>query len=280
VQGLARRFRGALTVTVRDGQLLLVNELPLEAYLGGVVGGEQLAGRPEALKAQAVVSRTYALAGLRRHAEAGHQLCDLTHCQLYRGRDDERPEVAAAVEATRGLVLRHRGALEPTAFHAACGGATSAPADVFGEASAQKGVSDVAPGESAPLCGAAPDFTWTRALPRARLAAALGLPAEGPALEVLRRDAGGRVLEVRAFGVHLSGNALQARVGRALGFGVLKSLAVTVAEVDGEVRLSGRGLGHGVGLCQHGARELARRGQDFRHILAHYFPDGVLGDAP
>ncbi|MFY0577173.1 SpoIID/LytB domain-containing protein [Cystobacter fuscus] len=149
-----RRYRGALRATVLDGRIALFNELSVEDYLRGVVGSE-LAGKPEALKAQAVVSRTYALAGRNRHERAGYDVCDLTHCQLYRGRQDERPEVDKAVEATRGRVLRGRHASEPLApayFHSSCGGATSTAASVFGasEAPARWRIGWARPGRCAP----------------------------------------------------------------------------------------------------------------------------------
>lgn len=278
VDGKRRRFRGSVRASVKDGQLAFVNDVKLEDYLRGVVGGEQLAGLPEALEAQAVVSRTYALAGRGRHEAAGYDLCDLTHCQLYRGRDDERAESDRAVAATKGQVLRHQGALEPTFFHSACGGATSRPADVFKEASAQPGVKD-SDARGKPLCAASPNFRWSWDVARARLASALGVPAEGPAFEAARRDPQGRVLELKSFGVPLTGNAFQARVGRALGFETLKSMKVRATEEAGVVHFRGDGLGHGVGMCQFGARELARQGRDYQAILRHYFPGGSLGPA-
>ncbi|WNG17638.1 SpoIID/LytB domain-containing protein [Cystobacter fuscus] len=276
-----RRYRGALRATVLDGQIALFNELSVEDYLRGVVGSE-LAGKPEALKAQAVVSRTYALAGRNRHERAGYDVCDLTHCQLYRGREDERAEVDKAVEATRGRVLRGRQAREPLApayFHSSCGGATSTAASVFGASEASSAVADRV-GTSGPLCAGSPHHRWHFEVSRQELARALGIAAEGPAFEVLREDNGGRALEVRTFGVRLSGEAFHARVGRALGYQTLKSLAVSAREVGGKVRFEGRGLGHGVGLCQYGATELERRGYGYEKILKHYFPERTLGEPP
>jgi len=276
-----RRYRGALRATVRDGRIALFNELSVEDYLRGVVGSE-LAGRPEALKAQAVVSRTYAQAGLGRHAREGYDLCDLTHCQLYRGRQDERADVDAAVKATRGQVLRERGergALTPTYFHSSCGGATSTAADVFGSPEPSSAVVDRL-GGSGPLCAASPHHRWHFELSREALARTLGVEASGPAFEVLRKDEGGRVLEARAFGVPLSGEAFHARVGRALGYQTVKSLALSARESGDTVRFEGRGLGHGVGLCQYGARELERRGYGYERILKHYFPERILVGFP
>jgi stage II sporulation protein D len=273
-----RRYRGALRMTVLDGRLAFFNELSVEDYLRGVVGSE-LAGRPEALKAQAVVSRTFALAERGRHGRAGYDVCDLTHCQLYRGRQDERPEVDAAVEATRGKVLRGREgeALAPAFFHSSCGGATSTAGDVFGASGPSSAVVDRV-GGSGPLCAASPHHRWHFEVSREELARALGLEAEGAAFEVLRADKGGRVLEARTFRVPLSGEAFHARVGRALGYQKVKSLALRAREEGGKVRFEGQGLGHGVGLCQYGANELERRGYGYEKILKHYFPERTVGE--
>ena len=270
---LTRRFRGRLRARVQDAEIALFNELPLEDYLRGVVGGET-SGAPQALEAQAVVSRTWALANRGRHREAGYDVCDLTHCQLYRGREEESAEVDRAVANTRGQVLTFDGQLRATYFHSTCGGATSAPREVFGEDSPLPGVSDLAGRK--PLCAASPHAAWYWATTRTELARALGVPAQGRALEVLARDRGGRALKVRVFGVPLTGEELHARVGRVLGYQKLKSLTFTVEEVGEQVRLSGKGLGHGVGLCQWGARELERQGLDYKKILEHYFPGGAI----
>jgi stage II sporulation protein D len=273
VGGAVRHFRGRLRARVQDAEIALFDEVPLEDYLRGVVGSE-IRGSPEALKAQAVVSRTWAIAARGRHREAGYDVCDLTHCQLYRGRDEEAADVDRAVQSTRGQVLRFGGELFATSFHSTCGGATSSPKDVFGEEAPLKGVSDVEGREA--LCAASPHSRWTWKTTRAQLARALGIPALGPAFEVLTRDRGGRALKIRTFGVPLTGEEFHSRVGRALGFQLIKSLIVEAEESGEEVRFKGRGLGHGVGMCQWGARELEKRGADYPKILEHYFPGGAL----
>lgn len=270
VEGVRRRYRGRVRARARSGEIALVNEVDAEGYLRGVLGGEQLPGAPEAMRAQAVVSRTFALASRGRHAAEGHDLCDLAHCQVYGGREAETPEAVLAAAATAGIVLESGGALRPTYFHSSCGGATSAPGDVFGEPGPLAGADDRHGGRA--LCAASPDAAWSWRAGRAAFARAIGAGNEGPALEVLRRDRAGRILEVRCFGARLSGAELQSRVGRAFGWTALKSLNATVEEAGGEVRVRGSGRGHGVGMCQWGARELARRGEDWRAILRHYFP--------
>lgn len=269
LEALTRTFPGALRVTAEGSFLKLVAAMDLEAYLPSVVAAELDDAPPAAMQAQAVVSRTFAQAGRRRHE--GYDVCDLAHCQVYRGEEGVTAAARAAVQATAGQVLLVGGvALEPTFFHAACGGHTSRPGEVFKQASQAPGVTDVVRGQ--PACAAAPDLAWTFTIDRAALAEALGRRDEGPAVEVLRRDEAGRVLELRTFGLRLSGTDFVSKVGRAFGWQTLRSARFTVAEADQHLRFTGQGLGHGVGLCQWGAKGLAAQGASASDILKRYFP--------
>ena len=122
-----------------------------------------------------------------------------------------------------------------------------------------------------------PDFTWEWVIDRPTFAKTLGLGrSEAAAFEALRRDAGGRVVELKAFGARFSGDEFFAKVARAFGPQTLRSLKVTVQEVESNVRFTGTGSGHGVGLCQAGAKALALRGADAKAILQRYFPDSQV----
>lgn len=275
---LTRSYAGALRVSLEGSTLRLLNEVALEDYLPSVVHAEASGSPRAALEAQAIVSRTFAATAGQRHARGGYGLCDLAHCQVYRGRGESSPEAEAAVKATRAQVLLVGGvALKPAFFHASCGGHTSRAGDVFGEEAAGSAVSDVEGG--APRC-AGPDFEWTAELEKAELARALGVKPSGTAVEPLRRDAAGRLVELRAFGTRLSGNEFHAKVGRALGWQVLRSMKFTTVENDTTVRFKGTGLGHGVGLCQRGAKALATRGVDAKGILRRYFPESPVRAYP
>lgn len=274
IDGSARHYRGSLRATVLDGEIALFNDVDVESYVRGVVGSEQLHGALEAIKAQAVVSRTYATQNVGRHANAGYDLCDLTHCQLYRGRSAESHEGDVAVRATRGEILRKEDKPVAAFFHSTCGGATSSTHDVFGTDDPSPGVRD---GDGTGiLCLHSPFFQWSWEVTRMALAEALGVPARGKSFGVVSYDASGRALRVRAFGVEMTGEDFHARVGRAFGYQSLKSLKLTAVERGDRVRFDGQGMGHGVGLCQHGAYELARRGRTYREILAHYFSGSTV----
>jgi stage II sporulation protein D len=260
-----RAYRGRLQLRARDGVLVLFNQLDPEDYLRAVTGAESPVAPAAALEAQAIVSRTYAEGSRGRHAAAGYDLCDLTHCQLYPGRSAERPETDAAVARTRGQLLWSGGELRPTHFHAACGGSTSSARDVFGEAATSPGVADEGCGEG-----------WEWSVRRAELARALALSERGAAFRPLKRDPGGRVIALESFGRRLSGNTFHARVGRAFGWQTLRGMRFSATESQGHVTFTGQGLGHGVGLCQQGAARRAERGESAGAILHHYFPGGEV----
>ncbi len=273
VGAVTRTYLGTVKVVLEGGVLKFFNEIDVERYLTSVISAEANGSPRAALEAQAVVSRTFALTSRNRHAAAGYDLCDLTHCQLYRGQEARSAEAQAAVEKTDGQVLLVGGvALKPAFFHSACGGHTSRAADVFHAEGAGPGVSDLADGGKS-WCSEAPDFSWEWTVDRHELATALGLPTEGAAFEPLRRDAAGRVIELKSFGRRFSGDEYFAKVGRVFGYQSLRSLKVTAVEAESTLHFTGVGLGHGVGLCQQGARAMAAKGADAKAILGHYFPD-------
>ncbi len=279
VKGEVRRYPGVLRVTVAGAGLQLINEVDVEEYLPSVVETEMAGAKAAALQAQAVVSRTFALASRRRHGVAGYDLCDSSHCQVYRGQRVEQAEARAAVAETRGQVLLTGAvALKPASSHASCGGHTSRALDVFGEEGAGSAVPDV--DKSGVRCREAPNFKWDFVVPREDLAEGLGVRPDGAAIEVLRRDSAGRVLELRAFGKRMTGEALVARLGQVFGPHSVLSAKLTVEEVESQVHFMGTGRGHGVGLCQAGAAALARQGADWKKILSRYFPDTRVAPAP
>ncbi|MDP1919176.1 MAG: SpoIID/LytB domain-containing protein [Myxococcales bacterium] len=269
---VTRRYPGAMEVSLEGGALRLINTVDVEAYLPSVVQAELSGGPPAALEAQAVVSRTFALTGRNRHARAGYHLCDLTHCQWYRGLEADAPAAAAAVKKTKGQVLLVGGiGLKPAFFHSSCGGHTSTSSDIFHEAGAGPAIADATKDGAA--CKGAPDFAWTWEADRVELAKAVGSKPEGDAFVPLARDKAGRVLEVSVFGKRMDGAEFGSRIGRAFGWQTLKSLKVTASEVENTVTFKGTGMGHGVGLCQHGTLALAAKGWDAKKLLLRYFPD-------
>jgi stage II sporulation protein D len=276
--GAPKRLRGRVEVVVQGEGLMVVNELPLERYLAAVVPLEMDAAWPaEALKAQAVASRTYALnrREARRRAGAPFDLEASVQDQVYGGADAEDARAAAAVLGTRGEWLADEGGRPIlAAFHSTAGGHTESSADVW-----QEGRSYLV-GAPCPFDRESPAFAWRLSVPVAEVERRLvdgGHGATGLArLAVRERTASGRARKVAASGADGTVTLPATELRRLLGYGRLKSTAFEVRRDGDRFAFEGRGSGHGVGLCQWGARGMAGTGHDYRAILARYYPGARL----
>ena len=287
----ARSYRGALELRAVGGTLEAVNAVDLEHYLLGVVGAEMpayFAG--EALAAQAVASRTFALYSLRRALEAGRSpvFRANTGFQVYKGVAAETRSVRKAVAKTRGQVLHWQGALFSSYFHSTCGGRTASVSDAIGDAALQP-LSGVACGG----CDGSQFSSW-RSVLRAEELDSLALAylartqpglrmGRLEELEVSERAADGRVLYLRL--VHSLGSfewwaySFRMAVEARLSGTVLSTSFSLRRQGVGEWLLEGSGWGHGVGLCQVGARGLVKQGLDYRQVLLHYYSGSELAEA-
>lgn len=265
--GTVRRYPGRLLARAEAGRLLLINEAPLEAYVAGVVGAELADHWPlEALKAQAVLARTLAVRG---GMHPGGSLCDLTHCQAYAGLG--AAACARAASETRGRVLTYHGAVAQPLYHSTCSGHLASNQVVFGGAA----VAYLQAGAD-PFCAPSPHAAaWTVRVRPAEVARALGRERV-ETVEVADRSPGGWVGAVVVDGERMSGYRLWQALGRQIGWGALKSLNFRVHRDAEAFVFTGRGLGHGVGLCQWGAKGRAEQRWDYGRILAAYFPGAVV----
>jgi stage II sporulation protein D len=272
-----REYTGTITARAAGGEIVLVDRVPLEDYVASSVASESPDAPAEATKAMAVLVRTYAVKNRGRHADEGADLCDLTHCQLYKGLAPlaTQKAAAAAALATSGQILSFGGEPAEIFFSASCGGHTADAAKVWGTPIPYlAGVEDGPPG--APICLGA-QSRWTSRVAAAKLLAAFG-GAGPPAtdLEIGERDDSGRVLTMLlvAGGSRRSVNSESFRmtVGRTFGWASLKSTMFGLSRDGKDFVFEGKGFGHGVGLCQAGASARAAQGADYRAILEHYFP--------
>jgi stage II sporulation protein D len=274
-----RRYRGDLLVLPEDGRLRVVNEVDLESYVRGVVGAEMPPTSPsQALAAQAVLARSFALVlrdrNLTRNPPRPWDLTDGTSSQVYGGMEVECHRTDRSVAVTRGQVLHRSGHVVEGSFHASCGGRTSAARAVF--------ALDPAPeaGVSCPGCRSE-DVRWSVVVPRARLEQAVrACGVKGPVLELSSGmvDDGGRWLDLSVRTDKGVATISANRFRLEMGPGTVRSMAIDGVQVDGDrVLLSGKGHGHGVGLCQRGARVLAETGFSASEILSHYFVGVALG---
>ncbi|MDH7600991.1 MAG: SpoIID/LytB domain-containing protein [Armatimonadota bacterium] len=268
-----RRYRGSVEARLVPAGMYLVNIVDTEDYLLGVVPAEMSSRCPlEAVKAQAVAARTYVLANLGKHRSANFDLCDTSHCQTYGGVSVETPRAAEAVRTTAHLILTYDGKPASVMYCSDCGGAT-------------QDVSQLRPNVRLPyLCGVRepediPHESWELSMALSDIAkklvsAGLKQCENMSAIRVAQTDSSGRVLEfeitTNSGSVQVSGQKVRSAIGSSL----MKSLLLSVEQTGSKVVFKGKGSGHGIGLCQAGAKWLASPPKNWTYdqILAHYFP--------
>ena len=296
VEGKA--YRGEVLVLVpRPERLTAINVLHIEDYLRGVVPPE--VGRnpnlPAAvLRAQAIAARSYTLFYMGRHEKLGFDLMATPVDQVYEGYGAETPEADAAIAATRGMVAVYQGHPIRANYSSTCGGRTEASGRVWpGESFPYlRSIHDRVAG-SGDLCEASPHHRWTETWDCRELhglildhlavedpRAANNPPTRIHDLEIEKRSASGRAerLAIRTDTgtYHVHGDRIRWILQRPRGLGPLRSTLIRDPRRSGAserctITIEGAGYGHGVGLCQTGAIELARRGRSAPEILHHYY---------
>jgi stage II sporulation protein D len=276
---------GKWTITWQPHGLRVLLTLPSESYVIAALNGEAAPDEPMAsLKAMAISMRTFALVNANRHQAEGFGLCDSTHCQALRlGKG--RPEVEEAVRETAGETLWSGGQRAHVYYTQHCGGMSETASAVWPEERA----SYLGGQHTDPYCLRRSTAQWQTRIPLRQLdqifhAQGWHTPSPVTDIRVTQRDATGRaeLLQVTGQGApaQLSASSFRFAVDRALGWNQMRSewYSATVSGADFEVR--GRGYGHGVGLCQAGAFEMATEGRSEREILSFYFPGTVPGITP
>ena len=268
-----RRYRGALELRHKGGGLTAVNIVPVDDYLLSVVPEEMPVDWPaEAIKAQSVAARSFALASRGRHASEGYDLCTTTHCQLYTGTAAEKSASNAAIKATRGEVLTYGGKPIEALFHTDSGGMTENSEDVWGSHVPYLRAAKDTPAKTMP---------WTKTISRADLERKLA--AKGHDIGKVRslalsplaigraakdRTASGRVKTMTVKGTKgtatLSGTTWRSLLG-------LKSTLFDAKLAKEMVTFTGYGFGHGLGISQWGAERMAAKGKSYADILHHYY---------
>jgi len=272
-----KTYRGNLEIRRRaDGTVTLVNHLDLESYIRGVVAGEMPKEWPaQALNVQAVCSRTYAYALVAENKGEGlfDVTADFETTQVYEGVSHETPMTDRAVQETRGMVLMYKGKPFRTYFSSTCGGHTEACGLVWDDYTTIEPLAGVECG----YCGQSKWCTpWETRLESGEIER--GLAAKGRKVtqikDVKLSDTNGdghmdRVELVTQSGtVAMKGNDFRLAVGP----GKLKSLRCEVRRSGGVFTFSGRGFGHGVGMCQYGVLGMVRQGKHWEQVVRHYYP--------
>ncbi|MDD2707829.1 MAG: SpoIID/LytB domain-containing protein [Verrucomicrobiae bacterium] len=281
-----RDYKGAVRVVPNDrGGCDVINILELEDFLLGVVAREMDPKGPlEALKAQAIAARSHAL---HQICTSGNRSCDLVAnlSQAYMGQPKLNKNIVLAIETTRGQVLVFKNKCFPSYFHSSCGGHTETEADIW----ETKNESMLPAAVVCPWCVRSSQNRWTFKISRSALRQILkeaGLTTgPTPSLSITRKTAGGHILRITIRSetgvLALSGEKFRA----LLGYGNLKSTLFDASSAPRSVNapdeiivFHGNGFGHGVGLCQFGAEQMARQGATSTKILNHYFPKARVQD--
>jgi stage II sporulation protein D len=296
-----KRYRGEILLSATDSGLLVVNRLPMDSYLRGVVPleiGNRTPAEMAAVQAQAVAARTYAYKHL--NDARAFDMYATVQDQVYGGVDAEKPQSDDAITTTADVVVLYNGQPITTPYHSTCGGSTAAVSEVWYDQSDQpylRPVSDRIPGTSHFYCDPSPRFSWTQSYDGVGLKAVmekyLAAYTKAPKTNL------GRITDVRTQGRTQSGRIAALAIQTESGSYTLKGNDIrfvlrdpkgailnstlfdyTVSGSGGEVSsltITGRGYGHGIGMCQWGAIGRARAGQNYRTILETYYPGTTIG---
>ncbi|MBF0478580.1 MAG: SpoIID/LytB domain-containing protein [Candidatus Omnitrophica bacterium] len=276
--GERKRYRGAVDIIIKDKiKFNLVNHLDLETYIKGVLYHEVTDRWPmDAMKAQAVAARSYAVYQAHENVKQDYDVKTDIYSQVYGGRNAERFRTSLAVDGTKGEVLTYRGSILPAYFHSNSGDHTEDAAELWNhhDLSPLRGVPD-------PYSRFGKNYTWKKNFKSADVQKRLnakGYPA-GPIvnIEVVERNDSGRIRKIKVIDsdgkfVLLTGKDFR----DILGPNDIRSNNYDIVMQGFYFDVVGKGWGHGVGMSQWGAYEMAKEGFDYKKILELYYPGADL----
>ncbi len=267
-------YSGQIEVWRGSGGLYLIDKVDLEDYVKSVVKSET--GKDwalEALKAQAVISRTYAVNKLIHSEQMKYDLTSSVLDQVYGGDVGDNKDVSEAVDDTRGQILVYNGQPIEAFFHSTSCGETEDPYAVFG-----RHIPYLKPVKVD--CGLSPYSSWARRFPAARIEAALKAGGIDTGaindIKIKSYTCTGRVADLEIDGTKGVFTLKAGDARKLLGWKALPSTEFTVRPSGGFWEFEGKGYGHGVGLCQWSALEMARDGETYQQILAYFYPGTEL----
>ena len=266
------KYSGSVEVWKGEKSLYIINEVPIEEYIKGVVSAEvRESWDVEALKAQAVVARTYALYQKERASkDLPYDLTSTVLSQVYKGANLS-PLIARAVDETRSEILTWQGRPIVAFYHSTSGGMTEDSGEVFSER-----LPYLKPVKTD--CELSPYYMWEKVIPIAELEKILGIKG----IADIRIDAytvSGRVKEFRVFVEKTLDPVVVPAIElrKKLGWDRLPSTLITALHRNEDAFVfEGRGYGHGVGMCQWSALQMARDGKTYREILEYFYPGTAL----
>jgi stage II sporulation protein D len=270
----SHRYKRHLEVSWRSyrgrPELLVVHPLPMETYVAGIVGSELPHKWPyEAKKAQAVAARTYAVWQKYRRLDLPYHMESSVLDQVYHGAEREHPESVRAAAETRGVILTWGRRPAQAYFHAACGDKMESAKEGWGN--------DLPylPDGTCGFCRAAPRYQWSAEVSWKELDAALHtvLGAQPKTVKIVGTSKTGRATKVLVTGGGKKRVITGGDLRRLVGYTKLWSTWInTIVPTDKGLVFRGKGAGHGIGMCQWGARGMAEGGQGWEAILERYYP--------
>jgi len=273
-----RLYRGEVWIKERQGDFLIINQLLIEDYLGGVVKNEMnTRWGLEALKAQTILARTYALGRVNQPRTKDYDLVATVEDQVYSGVSGEDTESLKAINQTKGEVLFYQNQLAQVFYHSCCGGETESAQSAWGGAGKPylKSV-------DCSYCQECPHYFWRYpkegVLTPEEIASQLGYLGESVSeIKILEQSPSQRALKIQVrfksgYEAVITGNDFRIRLGRDK---IRSTLFKIEKQAEGFV-VFGSGSGHGVGLCQWGAKGMAEEGKSYKEILEFYFPGAEL----
>ena len=268
-------YRGALELVERDNALWIVNAVDVEAYLAGLLHGEMPRDfEAEALKAQAIAARSYAVATAleRRASGAIYDLTDNTRDQMYPGAQTESKKGDLAVLATAGEYLSIGRKILKSFYHAASGGHSELPSNVWAAARARSEHEAFA---TQPNPWDKGDYAWSMSLSPEIFAR---FPELGEIVDVRvsKRSEGFRVQQLRLIGTQSEKELTVRELERIFGPAWIKSRKFEIVKEGRTWKILGEGWGHGVGLSQVAANKMAKAGKSYRQILEFHYPKAVI----
>ncbi len=264
-------YRGRFDIYPAEKGLLVVDEIPIEEYLVGLINCEISSLWPiEAVKAQAVIARSYAIYQKDSRKSARYHLESTVMDQVYEGVDTEDSRAARAVGETAGEVLVFDGSIIQAFYHANCGGHTEAAINVWGgDVSYLKGV-------DCKYCLNSPSTRWELTLSTKKIESLL--KNSGYQFNAIREikignsNRSGRLQEITIYSSKGAYPMNAVTFRKSIGYSLIKSTNFSVRQRGEEFVFSGTGNGHGVGLCQWGAKQRAGDNFNYREILSYYYP--------
>jgi stage II sporulation protein D len=275
-----RWYRGRTIIRPSSSGLTAINHVDLEHYLYSVLGGEMNGNWPqEALKAQAVAARSYALYRRNRDGNSSFDLCDTARCQVYRGVQDESTGTQTAVNGTAGQVLTHNGTIIEALFHSSSGGHTENVEDVWStRVPYLRAVPD--------YDQAAPVYSWTKTISSTELGNIVGLGPIKNVIPIGSPTAGGSYRKLQFISTSGTSKAvttenlrdtLNLRSAKIKIIGQFSNTkANTKTQNPDTFIIQGNGFGHGLGMSQYGAKGMAEQGVNYQQIVLHFFQNTKL----